>query len=159
MARVTTLRDRLKEIMRHYKKIDPHKFLYNRKPELAKKYKRIRVWFLINDKERGYSVMRMEFKRKEHMRVSEWVKAFRARYKGRESLYNIITQAVLPAINNKGGNAWSFVSLLAWTGLPDIDAIQQTKNTAASGRRNKTFKKRNANAGSRNRSRQRNRKG
>jgi hypothetical protein len=143
MARAKTIRERAEEITRKYKKVNAHKFLFNKKGDLKARYKRIKAWFLIHDEQRGYSIMAMEFKRKALMSVEEWTALFKTGSGPYQSLYSIFTQAVLPAINNKGGNKWTFTSLLAWAGLRDL---RQSKNPDASRTRNKPAKKRNANA-------------
>lgn len=135
MARVKTLRERVESIIRKYKHVNPEKYLYNNKTELKRTYKRIKVWFLIHDEQRGYSIMNMEFKRVLPMNVAQWSDMYKKGYGSYNSLYNIFTQAVLPAINNKGGNQWRFISLLCWTGVNDL---RRAKNPAASRRRHKT---------------------
>lgn len=149
MARVLTLRERVKEIIRRYKHVNGQKFCYNSDAELKRRYKRITVWYLIHDKERGYSVMKLQFKRIMPMNVDTWARLHREAIGEYKSLYSILTQAILPAINNKGGNAWKFISLLAWAGASDN---RPAKNTAASRGRNKTTKKRSPNARRRDRS-------
>lgn len=153
MARVRTLRDRVQEIVRRYKFVNAQKFCFNKKSELQKRFKRITCWYLIHDVDRGYSVMKMDFKRVMPMSVDTWARLHRQPVEGYDSLYSIFTQAVLPAINNKGGNKWSFTSLLAWASSDR----RSTKNPSASRRGNKTANKRNANARRGNRSRHRNR--
>jgi hypothetical protein len=143
MPRVVTLKDRVKQIIRKYKHINPSRFVYNKKSEYSKKYKRIRVWFLIHDKKRGYSIFIYELKRKSIFSVIEWTGLLQKNYGGYESIYSVFTQSILPAINNKSGAAWRFISLIAWTGLNDI---RQVKNPAGSMRGNKAVKKGNANA-------------
>ncbi len=149
-TRPRTIRQRAEEITRKYKKVNAQKFLFNTKKDLKRRYKRIKAWFLIHDEERGYSIMSMEFKRKEIMSVAEWTALFKTPRGNYQSLYNIFTQAVLPAINNKGGNQWHFVSLLAWTGLLDI---RQAKNSTAPRKWDTTAKKRHAKSHRRNRNR------
>lgn len=153
MARVATLRDRVAGIIRKYKHVSPHKFFYNDKSDLRERYTKIKVWYLIHDPLRGYSVLNMDFRRKEPMTVSEWGRMHKERVGKYDSLYNVFTQAVLPAINNKGGNAWRFISLLGWTGLRDI---YRPEDTAASKGRNKTAKKRTTAKRGSNRRRHRN---
>lgn len=150
MARLKTLRERVQEIIRRYKHVNKKKFLYNRKPELKRRYRCIRVWYLIHDVDRGYSIMKMEYKRRLFLSVSEWTRLHAVQVEGYDSLYFIFTQKVLPAINNKGGNRWSFTSLLAWAGLSDSRPATDSK---ASRRGNKTVKKGSANARRRNRRR------
>lgn len=154
MARLTTLRDRIKTIIRRYKKINKQKFLYNSKRDLNARFNRILVWWLINNPDTGYSIMRMEFKRKPLFTVKQWHTLFESGLDTPErhydSLYTIFTQAVLPAIN-VGGTKWRFISLLAWTAA--IDDLRQTKNSKASRKRHQKSKKGNANARRGNRSR------
>lgn len=143
MARVVTLRDKIRAIIRKWKFVTSKRFLYNKKTELRRRTKRIKVWFLIHDADRGYSIFAFEFKRKIAFNVADWTALFQRKHKGYDSLYSIFTQAVLPAINNKGGSHWRFISLLAWTGLHDI---RQGKDSAADRGRDKATKKRAANA-------------
>ncbi len=145
-----TLKDRIRQIIRKYKHINPARYLYNRKSELGKKFQRLRVWFLIHDKKRGYSIFIYELKRIKTYSVIEWTGLLQKNYGGYEIIYSVFTQSILPAINTKSGAAWRFVSLLAWTGINDI---RQGENPVRNKRRNKTIKKRNANARSPNRSR------
>lgn len=141
MARVQTLRKRVQEIIRRYKHVNAQKFCYNKKSELNRKFKRIRVWYLIHDKARGYSVLKMEYKRIMPMNVETWARLHRKPVGNYQPLYNIFTQAILPAINNKGGNSWAFISLLAWAG---VHAIRSSADTAASRGRHKKAEKGNA---------------
>jgi len=150
-----TLRERVAELRRKYKHVNPFKFFYNKAGELKARYKRIRVWYLIHDKDIGYSVMRMDYKRLMTMNVSKWTELHRTKVGEYNSLYSIFTQAVLPAINNKGGNQWRFKSLIGWAGLSDS---RSAKDSAASRRRHKTSKKGNANARRVNRGRHRNKR-
>lgn len=152
MARVTTLKDRVRQIIRRYKRINKHRFLYNTKRDLAGRYNRIKVYFLIHEQERGYSIFPFEFKRKVQFTVPQWTQLFSKSLKGYDSLYNIFTQAVLPAINNKGGSQWRFKALLGWTG---VDDLRQGKDSAKRSARDKTAKKRTANARNPRRRRQR----
>lgn len=153
MAKVVTLRDRVKGIMRQYKKVNAHRFLYNTKGDLLRKYSRIKCYFLIHDSDRGYSIFPFIFKRATLFSVSEWTTLMTKTVGKYDSLYSIFTQAVLPAINNKGGSTWRFKSLLGWSGLNDL---RPGKNPTAHRAGNKTSKKRTANERSKRRRRQRN---
>lgn len=148
MARIATLRERVQAIIRKWEYVNAQKFLYNDKRELRQYYKKIKVWYLIHDSERGYSIINLTFNRKEQMSVAQWSTLHKKRVGNYDSLYNVFTQAILPAINNKGGNAWRFISLLCWTGQ---DELQRAKDTASPKRRNKTSKARNAKPRNRNR--------
>jgi hypothetical protein len=171
MARTHTLKDRVKQIIGAYKKITHEKFLYNKRDDLRKRYHRIRVWYLLNSKARGYSIMRMEFTRKVHFGIHQWhtlfAKGITTKERRYDSLHSIFTQAVLPAINAKGGNDWRFISVLCWTGITTVPVtkerkqaavrefafgdLRQTKNPTASRKRDSAPKKRTANARNRHR--------
>lgn len=167
MARVTTLQDRVKEITRKYKHINGHRFVFNKRSELKGRFTHIKCWFLIHDSERGYSIFPFTFKRKAMFSVPEWTRLFKRAVGSYQPLMSIFTQAVLPAINNKGGNNWRFKALLCWTGVITFtdtqrkagsrfaqpDAVQQAENISGNRRRDKTPNKRNANARKRNRRR------
>lgn len=143
MARSRSLRSRIAEIVRRYKHVNKKKFFYNKPVELRRTYRRISVWYLIQDPERGYSIMNMEYKRLLAMHVGTWAKLHQEGIGSYASLYSVFTQSVLPAINNKGGNKWRFVSMLGWAG---VRADRSAKSSTASRGRNKAAKKRNANA-------------
>lgn len=156
MARVRTLKQRIAEVIRKYKHIDKNRFVYNRKPELKGRFNAIRVWILINDASRGYSIFSFRMQRKLILGVKEWERFFNTPLDGyKHSLYTNITQGILPAINNKSGTEWRFISLLAWTRGDDL---HRRKNTAKSHTGHKAAKKRNANARNTNRRRHRNKK-
>lgn len=160
MARVVTLKDKVRAIKRRYKFVTSKRFLYNKKAELRRKYVRVRIWWLIHDPDRGYSIFPMEFKRAaRRLTVEQWATLIKdglhlpSRPPTPDFLEPIITifkQAVLPAINNKGGSKWRFISLMAWTGADDI---RQGKHSAARPARHKTTKKRAANERNRRRRR------
>lgn len=143
MARVTTLKDRVRAIIRKYKRVNNKRFLYNEKRELKGRYSRIKVYFLIHDEKRGYSIFPFEFKRAMLFSVPEWTKLLTKPLGKYDSLYSIFTQAVLPAINNKGGSRWRFISLLGWTGVHDL---RQGKHSTKRKSGNKATKKRTTNA-------------
>lgn len=155
MARITTLQDRVRQIIRQYAHVNNHRYLYNKKSELKGRFTHVKCWFLIHDSERGYSIFPFTFKRKAMFTIPQWTRLFKSVVGEYQPLISIFTQAVLPAINNKGGSNWRFKSLLCWTGITmdNRDALSKTKNTAKRRRRNTTTKKRHANARSRNRSR------
>jgi len=148
MARVVTLRDRIRRLIRRYKRINRHRYLYNSKRDLKGRFNRVTVHFLIHDEERGYSIFPFEFKRKKLFSVPEWTKLIAKPYGGYDSLYSIFTQAVLPAINNKGGAQWRFKALLAWTRADDL---RQGKDSNTRSRGNQAIKKGSANARNRRR--------
>lgn len=154
MARVNTLKDRVRAIIRKYKRVNNHRYLYNNKADLQGTYNRIKLWWLIQEEKRGYSIFPMEFKRLVAFTVPEWTKLIKQPYGGyKSSIYSIFTQAVLPAINNKGGSSWRFVALLAWT---SADGLRPSKDSAKRSTGNKATKKRDANARHTHRRRQRN---
>lgn len=140
MARQSSLKGRLKKILRRYKKISPKRFLYNDRRALKQSYKHIRAWFLIHDDTLGYSIMMVAFRRKESYHVESWTEAFNAAgFVGTESLFRIYTTRILPAINAKGGNHWRFKSLIGWSGdLPKIkNSDLSTKSKPSKARRGK----------------------
>lgn len=145
-----TIRKRLAQLKRRYSKVTSFKFFYNRKPELKKKYHAIFVWFLIQEPDRGYSIFPFIAQRKKFFTVREWVKLMQHPFGGYDSIYSVFTQAVLPAINNRSGSQWRFVSLIGWAGKSDI---RKNNDTSKRSRRNKTPKKRISHARSRNRRR------
>jgi len=152
MARVTTLKDRVRAIISKYKRIDNHRFLYNTQKDLQRRYQRIKVYYLIHDEERGYSIFPFEWKRKISFSVPQWTDLFTKPFAGYNSLDSIFKQAVLPAINNKGGSQWRFKALLGWTGID----LRQGKDKPERSTGNKTTKKGPANARNSRRRRQRN---
>lgn len=152
MARMHSLKDRVRQIIRRYKKINGHKFVYNKRSDLQARYFRIQVWFLIHDADKGYSIFPFIFRRKVAFSVPQWTRLFKTPLGDYNALFSIFTQAILPAINNKGGNNWTYKALLAWTGIHDL---RPAEDSNTSRRRNKTVKKRDANARHRGRRRQR----
>lgn len=151
--KLQTLRERIDKIRKRYKYVNANRYFYNKKSDLRKSYNRIRCWFLIHDDERGYSVFDFEFRRKLTFKLEEWTRLFKHKVHNYEALETVLTQSVLPAINAKSGAEWTFVTLLGWTG---IDDIQQGKDSTAHRKRNRSTKKRTANARGSNRRRQRN---
>lgn len=139
-----TIKDKINRLKRRYKKITNKRFVYNKKVELTRSYKSIVCWYLINDQAKGYSIFRCPFRRKEPMTVSQWVRYFTHSLKRGDRrlapLHEILTQTILPAINNKGGNEWRFISLIAWTG--QLNDYPESKDSATSKKRNHASKKR-----------------
>lgn len=164
MARVTTLKSKLREIRRKFKKVNSRRFFYNKKSDLAGRYNRIKCWFLIHDKEKGYSIFPIEFKRGQLMTLPIWTRLLTEDYVDGiskhpspgvyESIFRIFTQKILPAINVRSGNQWRFKTLIGWTAY--TDDFRPDKNSAARTSGDKTTKKRTANARNTNRGRQRN---
>lgn len=148
MARWSSLRAKLKQIKRKFSKVSPFRFFYNRKTDLSKHYPRILCWFLIHDVDRGYNIFPIEFKRKMRLGVGQWRTLFQTAVGDYKPLFEIFTQSILPAINNKSGAQWKFTALIGWTGL---NVIRPGKDTDSNKHRHKASKKRNANARSRNR--------
>jgi hypothetical protein len=171
MARVKTLRARVREIRRKYKKVNRDRFFYNKKRDLSGRYNRIKCWFLIHDSEKGYSVFPIEFKRHQLMTVPTWTRLLNHDIHDGiskpptpgvyESIFSIFTQKILPAINVRSGNTWKFKALIGWAASfeekkKERNAIRSTKNSAAHRARNKTSKKRHADARHSSRHRHRN---
>jgi hypothetical protein len=120
MAQHLSIQEKAAQLKRRYKHISPDRFLYNKKSELRLRWRIITAWFVIHDEGRGFSIMNMDFRRKERPGVRQWLKGFtRPGIVGEVSLMHVFTQLVLPAINNKGGASWRFKALLAWTGKLD----------------------------------------
>jgi len=144
-----TLKRFLNGLKRRYKKVTPKRFLYNTSADLRKKYSSIKVNALLYSTEKGYSMMAFDQRTKKALSLSQWTTKFTRETKAYgHSVHNILTQRILPAIRNKSGDDWRFISLIGWSG----NAIQQAKNTNKS-KRDKTTKKRNANARNKHRRR------
>lgn len=164
MARVTTLKAKLREIRRKYKKVNAHRFFYNKKKDLSGSYNRIKCWFLIHDMEKGYSIFPIEFKRGQLMTVPIWTRLLTEDYVDGiskhpspgvyESIFRIFTQKILPAINVRSGNQWKFKTLIGWSAY--TDDFRQGKDSPTHTAGNKTTKKRTSNARNSRGSRQRN---
>lgn len=128
MAQHLTLNEKAAQLKRLYKHISPDRFLYNKKAELARRYRVITAWFVIHDETRGFSIMNMDFRRKERPGIRQWLKGFtRPGIVGEVSLMHVFSQIVLPAMNNKTGAQWRFKALLAWTGKLDSPKIRDSK--------------------------------
>lgn len=148
-----TLKKAINSILRKYKKIADSRFLYNTSGDLRKKYQKIVIHALIHSQELGYSVFSYTQSRgkKTKLDPKQWTTKLKRETKAYgDSAYNVLTQKILPSINNRGGAEWRFISLLAWNG---DNGLSKDKNTNTSKGRNKTTKKRNANARNRNRRR------
>lgn len=127
MAQHLSLNEKAAQLERLYKHISPDRFLYNKKAELTRRYRIITAWFVIHDDGRGFSIMNMDFRRKERPGVRQWLKGFtQPGIVGEVSLMHVFTQLVLPAMNNKSGGAWRFKALLAWTGKLDTPKVRDS---------------------------------
>lgn len=156
MARVQTLEQRVQAVIRRYKYVDKNRFVYNQKSETKGTFNKIKVWLLIHDEQRGYSIFEFNMQRRSMFTIKDWQRLFKEPHSGyKESLYTVITQSILPAINNRAGSEWVFKTLLAWT---RVDDLPKRKNSATSSKRNKATKKGASNARNTNRRRHRNKK-
>ena len=156
MGKQVTIREKLRGIIRRYKHINPHKYLYNRKSDLQGRFTHITIWVLLHDDKLGYSIFRYVQRRKDPRNVAQWTALFTSAEAPHFSLYQVLTQVILPAGLNRTGKNWKFKSLLCWTG--GVSDLSPVKNTAAP-KTNKSAKKRTSNARNTNRSRHRNAKG
>lgn len=147
MSRVSTLRDRVREIRRKFKHVNSFRYFYNNKRDLKRRLHRIKIWFLIHDMEKGYSIFPIEFKRAVAMGVEQWRRLFTKQITIGERTYDpifpIFVLKVLPAINVRNASAWKFKTVIGWTGWNDL---RQAGNPHTRSKRHKTAKKRNANA-------------
>lgn len=152
MSRVSTLRDRVREIRRKFKHVNSFRYFYNNKRDLQRRIHRVKIWFLIHDMEKGYSIFPMEFKRAMSMSVESWRKLFTKQItiggKTYDPIFPIFVLKVLPAINVRNASEWKFKTVIGWTGWNDI---RQTRHSNTRKKRHSTAKKRNANARRRNR--------
>lgn len=129
----------LSSIKRKYSKVTPDKYFYNTKPDLKKKTPRIKLWIRVHDEQKGNSVLELTLKRKQITTRDDWEKLIRKSHKGYHSIHKIITQNLLPAINNKRGDEWKFISVVGWTGDNDN---RQNRNTGKRMAGDKTTNKR-----------------
>lgn len=138
-----TLAKALNRIKRQYKKVSPKKFFYNTKRDLNKKYKRIQMHLLVHSSISGYSILATNRGSKKSISVGQWANRFNHETKAYGiSTYDAITQNLLPAIRNKSGDDWRFISLIGWNGYDDFSKDKHTNKRKG----NKTAKKRDANA-------------
>jgi hypothetical protein len=143
MAQALSLRGKADALRRRFRHVSPNRFFYNKRAELSRRYRVITTWFIIHDAGRGYSIMNMDFRRKERPGIRQWLRGFtEPGIVGEVSLMHVFTQLVLPAINTKTGSEWKFKALLGWTGkldTPKIDGSTTSKRDKdASKRRRKS---------------------
>ena len=135
MGRQQTLKERCQAIIRRFKYVDRSRFVYNDKSELKSSFSSIRIYCLIFDNEKGYSIFDFAVQRKILMPRLTWKKYFSEPVEGYEnSIYSIITQHILPGINNRSGTEWVLKTILCW----GINAVPKASNSKTPSRRNKT---------------------
>jgi hypothetical protein len=142
-----TLKDKVRALRRKYKKVTPARYFFNVAADKKGKFNAIKLWILIHDVNKGYSIFSFIMRRKINLTMGQWFKYWSVPHPGyKASIYSSVTNGILPAINNKNGTEWAFKSLLGWTRY----AVSKRHNPATNSRV-KTTKKRKTNA--RNRAR------
>lgn len=110
MAR-KTIREKILTLKRNFPRRTSYGFLYNRKSDLKRKYTNIIMYCLIYSKQKGFSffVWNPHRRGKIHTALgwNAWI--------NQEGL-TIVMDAVLSAINAKGGNDWQFNRLIGFSG-------------------------------------------
>jgi hypothetical protein len=133
MNKETTIKRYLLKLRRRYKKVSEFRYFYNRKPELKKRFWKIHTYILMHDENFGYSIMTPILKTREKIKLSvgQWRDLWSKKkvYRGVKlpALFDIVVTAIIPAINNKRGSEWKFVSLIGWSGVYDIKPSHHTR--------------------------------
>lgn len=130
-----TIRNQLRTIRRKFPQRTRYGFLYLLKGDVKRKFTGIIMYCLIYSPQNGHSLFVFDSHRRGHnwtaKEWNDWINA--------EGL-DIINDAVLPAINAKGGNDWQMRRLIGFSGKKN--AIYKRQNRNKSSRRNKTHAKR-----------------
>lgn len=126
-----TIGAKLKNLSKKFPLKNSAQFLYKEKSDLSRKYSTVYVYAIIFDDERGHSL----FIWNPHRRGKDW------QWQGwnkwlLQKGYDILTGAVMDAINDKHGSAWIVKNIVGFHG-----AIYEPVYKACSEKRNKTHDK------------------
>lgn len=127
---MTTLREEVLKLKRRYKYVNRQRMFYTQRADLKKKSQSITCWLIVQSKHKGTFVMEFKFKRSKNMSAHQWGDLWtkgvlrskpvssKAKHRGKkkyETLYNILTDTILPNISIKYHDDWRFVDLIGWS--------------------------------------------
>lgn len=135
------IRAKINQIRRRFKQIDKSGMLYNRAPELRRKYRKVRMHTLLVSDEGRWMVRRHVFetgkKSGKGRSPAQWGAWFR------EHHTSIMDDAILPGIQKQTSTFWALHTIIGWE--PLNGNIRRSNNPVVGARRNKTKRKRKRN--------------